>query len=398
MRFDLVFEGGGAKGMVFVGALQAFEAAGHTPGRLLGTSAGAITATLMAAGYSAEELLAVISEREGEQPVFATFMGLPEATEGDAIRASATRAVLREIDLPFVPDRIEDALDDRFAAWMGSSPHLRHVFSFVEHGGWYAADNFLKWMQRSLDAGTFRGARRAFGKLSLAEFHRATGVDLTLVASDLTGQQMLILNHHTAPDVPVVWATRMSMNIPLLWQEVIWQPSWGLYRGRAMEGHAIVDGGLLSNFPLELLVSRDARVTALMGARTEAGVLGLMIDESKTVAGIEAEVPPSGFTVGGLPTAQRLANLVNTALSARDKLVIDAFEGIVVRLPAKGYGTTEFDMTDARRELLVAAGRDAMRAHLEALAEAPVSFGLDGDSSDARAERAADRLATRLLA
>lgn len=165
MRFDLVFEGGGAKGMVFVGALQAFEAAGHTPGRLLGTSAGAITATLMAAGYSAEELLAVISERDGERPVFATFMGLPDATEGDALRASD-----------------------------------------------------------------------------------------------------------------------------------------------------------------------------------------------------------------------------------------DAFDGIVVRLPAKGYGTTEFDMTDARRELLVAAGRDAMRAHLEALAEAPVSFSFDGDSDDARAERAADRLATRLLA
>lgn len=398
MRFDLVFEGGGAKGMVFVGALQAFEAAGHTPGRLLGNSAGAITATLLAAGYSAEELLAVISEREGEHPVFATFMGLPDATGGDAIRASATRAMLREIDLPFVPDRIEDALDDRIAAWVGASPHLRHVFSFVEHGGWYAAENFLKWMQRSLDAGTFRGARRAFGSSTLAEFHRATGVDLTLVASDLTGQQMLILNHHTAPDVPVVWATRMSMNIPLLWQEVIWQPAWGLYRGRVMEGHAIVDGGLLSNFPLELLVSRDARVTAVMGARTEAGVLGLMIDESKAVAGIEAAPPPSGFTVGGLPTARRLSALVNTALSARDKLVIDAFEGIVVRLPAKGYGTTEFDMTDARRERLVAAGRDAMRAHLEALAEAPVSFGLDGDSSDARAERAADRLATRLLA
>lgn len=159
MRFDVVFEGGGSKGMVLVDALQAFEAAGRTPGRLLGTSAGAITATLLAAGYSAEELRAVISEREGEHPVFATFMGLPDATEGDAIRASATRAMLRELDLPFVPHRIEDALDDRIAAWTGASPHLRLVFSFVEHGVWSAAENFLKWMQRSLDAGTFRGAR-----------------------------------------------------------------------------------------------------------------------------------------------------------------------------------------------------------------------------------------------
>ena len=30
MKFDLVFEGGGAKGIVFVGAVQEFEAQGHT--------------------------------------------------------------------------------------------------------------------------------------------------------------------------------------------------------------------------------------------------------------------------------------------------------------------------------------------------------------------------------
>jgi predicted acylesterase/phospholipase RssA len=56
MKFDLVFEGGGAKGMVFVGAYAEFVKRGHTFGRILGTSAGAITATLLAAGYSAEEM------------------------------------------------------------------------------------------------------------------------------------------------------------------------------------------------------------------------------------------------------------------------------------------------------------------------------------------------------
>lgn len=40
MQFGMVFEGGGAKGTVFVGALQEVEARGHNPGRLLGTSAG----------------------------------------------------------------------------------------------------------------------------------------------------------------------------------------------------------------------------------------------------------------------------------------------------------------------------------------------------------------------
>ena len=38
MEFDIVFEGGGAKGMVFVGASTALEERGHTARRLVGTS------------------------------------------------------------------------------------------------------------------------------------------------------------------------------------------------------------------------------------------------------------------------------------------------------------------------------------------------------------------------
>ena len=42
MKYDLVFEGGGAKGIVFVGACAEFFNRGHSFERLLGTSAGAI--------------------------------------------------------------------------------------------------------------------------------------------------------------------------------------------------------------------------------------------------------------------------------------------------------------------------------------------------------------------
>ena len=59
MIYDLVFEGGGAKGAVFVGALKAFEDHQHTIGRVVGTSAGAITATLVSSGYSSEMMMAI---------------------------------------------------------------------------------------------------------------------------------------------------------------------------------------------------------------------------------------------------------------------------------------------------------------------------------------------------
>jgi len=211
---------------------------------------------------------------------------------------------------------------------------------------------------------------------------------------------MLVLNHRTAPDLPLVWAVRMSMSVPLLWQEVVWQSEWGQYRGREMAGHAIVDGGLLSNFPIELFVSRAEPVTNVMGADASQNVLGMLIDESLEVPGAEAAPKTAQkLSLGDLRTVQRISNLVNTTLSARDKNVIDAFEKMVVRLPAKSYGTTEFDMTDERRELLVSAGRAAMQTFFERVvpAEFEMSFEMGAAEDDLRAQQTADKTALKIL-
>ena len=75
---------------------------------------------------------------------------------------------------------------------------------------------------------------------------------------------------------------------------------------------------------------------------------------------------------------QRIGGLVNTMLEAHDKSVITTFENLVVRLPAKGYGTTEFDMSDERRELLVAAGRKAMKDYFDTSKPGASHHGREG--------------------
>ena len=50
----------------------------------------------------------------------------------------------------------------------------------------------------------------------------------------------------------------------------------------------------------------------------------------------------------------------------RDRQAISTYADPVCRLPAMTYGTMEFDMTEERRDALVAAGRAAMQAHLDA--------------------------------
>lgn len=378
MQYDLVLEGGGAKGMVFVGAMQEFEARGHTFDRLLGTSAGAITATFLAAGYSTQEMMAALSEKENGQPAFASFMGPPADFNDEAVSNSSTLALLRSIDLPFVSNKIEGKIDE----WLARTLMRRsqNLFALIERGGWFSADKFLTWLQRKLDEGEFQGKRRNFSDMTLGEFHAATGRDLSLIASNTSSGRMLVLNHKTAPGLPVVWAVRMSMSIPMVWPEVEWQANWGPYLDKDVTGHLMVDGGLLSNFPIELLISDEEHIGAVMGEKKAGSrVLGLLIDESLEVEGapVMVEAATGGFKIGEFKLIERLNRLVNTALGAHDKMVIEAFDQLVVRLPAKGYGTVEFDMSDERREALITAGRQTMQEYLDFRDEA--SFAIDDE-------------------
>lgn len=401
MVYDLVFEGGGAKGMVFVGGLQEFEERGHKPGRLLGTSAGAITATLLAAGYTSAEILEAINEKlPNGNSVFTSFMAMPGPFDRQMVDKSAIRNFLRSVDIPLLPDFLEKRLDDAITENLANLGSFRHIFSFVERGGWFSADNFLDWLHTRLDTGTYNGQPRKFGAMTLGQFFDATQKELSLVASDTTGKQMLVLNHITAPGCPVIWATRMSMSIPLLWQEVIWQAEWGKYNGRIITDNAIVDGGLLSNFPIELFLSDLKDVTNVMGEKVSQNVLGFLIDDDTDLPDAEQTVATArALNLTDLVTVQRISRLIDTTLSARDKMVIESYSDMVVRLPAKGYGTTEFDMTDERRDRLVNAGRQALKAYFmahPALPDpGPVSFGFEAGSSPN--QDVVNRIATKIL-
>ena len=68
--------------------------------------------------------------------------------------------------------------------------------------------------------------------------------------------------------------------------------------------------------------------------------------------------------VNKLRTVRRVSRLLNTMMQAHDKQLIAANNDLICRLPAKEYGTMEFDMTDARKKALVDAARKAMNNHL----------------------------------
>jgi NTE family protein len=360
--YDLVFEGGGAKGSCFVGALQALFAAGHAPRRLMGTSAGAITATLLAAGYTPEEMRDAANERlDNGKPRFSTFMDPPLANDfsQQTLEASETMEVLKDVKLPGLPNF--ETFDKLLIKALLQSQLYRQLFCFVECGGLFAGNKFVEWLQEKLKA---KGIDQDTTLEALAAM---TKKDLSLVVSDTSEMQMLILNQRTAPRCPVVWAVRMSMSIPFVWREVEWQPAWGPYLGRNKTRNKIVDGGVLSNFPIRFIDDEPAQnpeVREVMGdtVASDAGTLGLLIDETLKVP--EAMDKERVNVLGHLRIVERVSRLVDTMTKARDNADIRRYEKHICRLPAHGYGTTEFDMAPERLKALIDAGRQAMEDFL----------------------------------
>jgi NTE family protein len=348
--FNVVFEGGGAKGSAFVGALTALQEAGHTTRRLIGTSAGAITAALLAAGYSPGEMLDAVNEQRDGKPRFATFMDHPRAADfGPQVRDnSETFRALQALHIPMVAG-------DFLLRHLLDTPVYPTLFSIVECGGLFAGSAFLAWLGEKL------GTKGIAATDTLGGVFGKTQVDLSVVASDTTDVEMLVLNHRTAPGVPVAWAVRMSMSIPLVWREVVWQESWGPYQGRSKTNNFIVDGGVLSNFPIKLIAER---MPDIMGDTDPFAALnlGLLLDEQLAIPGTNPAPPPNDLSQ--LRVVQRVSRLIDTMMGAQDNEETRRHQSEICRLPVKGYGTTEFNMPRPKLQALVAGGHDAMAAHL----------------------------------
>ena len=67
-----------------------------------------------------------------------------------------------------------------------------------------------------------------------------------------------------------------------------------------------------------------------------------------------------------LKTVRRIRRLADTMMEFHDLAAMETHKDQICRLPAKGYGTTEFDMSDARLQALIKAGRQAMKEYLDA--------------------------------
>ncbi|MFH1639641.1 MAG: patatin-like phospholipase family protein [Chloroflexota bacterium] len=292
---DAVFEGGGVKGIGLVGAVSWAEELGYRWMNVAGTSAGAIVAALIAAGYRAAEM----------------------------------KEILDNLDYTNFKDT---GLIDRF-------PVIGPLASLIFEKGIYEGDFFYQWMRDLLN----QKGIRTFGDLVLTEYQDdpCYRYKLRVIASDICQGRMLVLpqdiaDYGTDPDkLDVALAIRMSMSIPFFYEPV------RLRHKKTGEVSYIVDGGLLSNFPVWLFDTD--------GGAPEWPTLGFKLIEPG------GETPHQVFGPVSL-----LAALFATMMEAHDARYIKDEQFVrTIPIPTLGVGTTEFDLSRERSEALYQSGREA---------------------------------------
>ncbi|MBU8546082.1 MULTISPECIES: patatin-like phospholipase family protein [Roseomonadaceae] len=252
-RTFLAFEGGGAKGLVHLGALHAIEESKRFDIQgFAGTSAGAMVATLAAAGWQAETLLPLGSSPE-EKPAdhILDQLGLRDATE--IFGAPRWRSLLQFralwaggwrhlVTLAFRHTSFACVLALLFGHW---GVHGALVLAVGEIGA-------LIWLL--LHGGTrLDGVRDAFDRALWLKFpalaakqQRVTFADLPLLkvcASNLTERRLEVFSAQTTPGIPVADAVCASICYPFAFRP--WEIEMPDGRGTQL----FLDGGLLSNLP-----------------------------------------------------------------------------------------------------------------------------------------------------
>ncbi|MFT8362161.1 MAG: patatin-like phospholipase family protein [Sporolactobacillus sp.] len=290
MWIDIVFSGGGVKGFAFVGAIDQLERAGFQFKRAAGTSAGAIVAALLAAGYTSAEMKELMETMDTSQ-----------------------------------------LIDSRSPVSFALFKWLRVYFRM----GLYKGDSLEKWL---LDVLAAKGVH-TFADLPSGA--------LKIVVTDASRGRMVVLPDDLAdygldPGVfSVARAARMSAGLPFFFEPMPLVADNG-------EKSLIVDGGLLSNFPLWLFDNgSETPDRPFLGIQT----VGSMADQPSLQINNAVEL------FKGIFSAMREVYDEKTIKRLKDSNIII--------IPTSHVATKDFSLSVGERERLFAIGQDETKLFLK---------------------------------
>jgi NTE family protein len=200
-RWHGVFQGGGAKGVAYGGSLLAMKAESQWFCSVAGSSAGALTAALIAAGFTPDEMIQMTEE------------------------------MLASVG----PDTLLD--------------HLFHMTPVVRRFTRYDARGLERNLELRLREGVERHGGQGTGDVTFADLDSSTGISLNVLGLDATLGRPIPFCVERTPFVSVSAAVASSCAIPLVFPP----------RYVELDSHSafdfpplrrVVDGGAWANFPM----------------------------------------------------------------------------------------------------------------------------------------------------
>ena len=295
----LTFQGGGAKGIVHVGALLAVDDQGLTIAGTAGTSAGAMVAALVAGGYSGRDLMDP-EERTHILEKLGPALDIEKAT--DFFGPMGWRAVRALRGLSGGGSLIEFGVLLMVA--LGLADLFHPVVALIVVLGLVALFSFAKFKLSSGLASVKRVRQFIDHALSqkladapnppiyrkrnvtFRDLHDAGRVPLHIVATNITDECGEVFSYERTPDVPVADAVAASICLPVIFEpwRFLCTRGTGMYKDE--RERSFQDGGLISNLPVWTL-ERDRDQLA-------CPIVAFGIDPNAPKAIADADAEPDG--------------------------------------------------------------------------------------------------------
>ncbi|MBI5664220.1 MAG: patatin-like phospholipase family protein [Nitrospirae bacterium] len=319
---NLIFEGGGVKGIAYAGAMEVLEGKGilQEIKRAGGTSAGAINAVLFGLNYTNSE----------------------------------TKDILGALNF-------KNFLDDSWGVF-------RDTKRLINEFGVYKGDFFRSWIADKIKQKT--GNSESTFKEIFDQKDEKGFRDIYMVGTNLSTRFSEIFSFEHTPRMPLADAIRISMSIPLFFTAK-----------RNTRDDVYVDGGVLDNYPIKLF-DRDKYIedqnigvtsrptdyyTKYNEELNKAGkkissytynkeTLGFRLDSAEEIALFRDQAEPQTHKIDGFFSyAWGLIETIMENQSSQHLHNDDWHRTIYI--DTLGVKTTDFDLADATKERLLDSGR-----------------------------------------
>lgn len=323
---NLVFEGGGVKGIAYIGALEVLAEKEILSGiqRIGGTSAGAINAVLLGLGFTPEE----------------------------------TQEILWSLNF-------NEIMDDSWGI-------IRDAERLVEQFGWYKGDFFRDWIGNLIKEKT-GNSESTFADIEAMKEKRGFK-SLYFMGTNLSTSFSEIFSGEHTPRMCMADAVRISMSIPLFFAAK-----------RSTRGDVYVDGGVLDNYPVKLFDRKKylnsenftepdyyKRINEqLMEAERPISsyvynkeTLGFRLDTKEEISVFRDHAEPPHTKIDHF--FDYTWALIHTILEAQQSAHLHSDDWVrTVYIDTLGVGTTDFDLSDDRKGKLVRSGREGTLKYFE---------------------------------